>query len=127
MRVAAKGAADAKLAHTETLDETWEPVEIPVPGYVKAAKALTLDKPLNLPVAPKSAGTSIKADQAGVGTASGTAGVVAVPALDGATAGPDAGDGTAAAAKTVPAKVPAAERGSFALANLDDVLQRRRA
>lgn len=127
MRVAAKGAADAKLAHTETLDEKWEPVEVPVPGYVKAAKALTLDKPLNLPVAPKSAGTSIKADQAGVGTASGTAGVVAVPALDGAPAAEVTGGGASAAAQSVPAKVPAAERGSYALINLDDVLQRRRA
>ena len=127
MRVAAKGAADAKLAHTETLDETWDPVEVPVPGYVKAAKALTLDKPLNLPVAPKSAGTSIKADQAGVGAASGTAGVAAVPALDGAPAGEDAGDGAATAATAAPANVPAAERGSYALNNLDDVLQRRRA
>lgn len=125
MRVAAKGAADAKLAHTQTLAETWEPVEVPMPGYIKAAKALTLDKPLNLPAAPKSAGTSIKADQAGVGVASGPAGVTAVPAL--APTEETAGDRTAASAKAAPAQVPASERGSYALNNLDDVLQRRRA
>ncbi|AIY01622.1 hypothetical protein ART_2023 [Arthrobacter sp. PAMC 25486] len=113
MRVAAKGAADAKLAHTQTLAETWEPVEVPMPGYVKAARALTLEKPLNLPMAPKSAGTSIRADQAGVGVASGSAGVAAVPDVPGA-----AGE----IAKAAPS-----ERSNYALNNLDDVLQRRRA
>jgi len=121
MRVAAKGAADAKLADTQTLAETWDPVEVPVPGYVKAAKALTLDKPLNLPAAPKSAGTSIKADLAGVRAGDG---VAAVPDLK--EAPKPAGD-KAAAAKGGPGKVPAAERGTYALNNLDDVLQRRRA
>lgn len=113
MRVAAKGAADAKLAHTQTLAETWEPVEVPMPGYVKAARALTLDKPLNLPVAPKSAGTSIRADQAGVGVASGPAGVSAVP------------DAPVVAGEV--AKAAPSERSNYALNNLDDVLQRRRA
>ncbi len=121
MRVAAKGAADAKLADTQTLAETWDPVEVPVPGYVKAAKALTLDKPLNLPVAPKSAGTSIKADQAGVGAGDG---VAAVPDLQDA---PKAAGDKTASAHGGPAKVPASERGTHALNNLDDVLQRRRA
>lgn len=123
MRVAAKGSADAKLAHTQTLaegeleTETWEPVEVPVPGYVTAARALSLEKPLNLPEAPKSAGTSIKADQAGVGTASGHEGVAAVP---------DAPleEGQAPAKPVSPA---VAERSQYALNNLDDVLQRRRA
>ncbi|MBP2413423.1 hypothetical protein JOF48_002222 [Arthrobacter stackebrandtii] len=122
MRVAAKGAADAKLADTQTLAETWDPVEVPVPGYVKAAKALTLDKPLNLPAAPKSAGTSIKADLAGVGAGDG---VAAVPDLQEVPASAGA---TAAAVKAGPGKAPAAEqRGTYALNNLDDVLQRRRA
>ncbi|WP_269937479.1 hypothetical protein [Arthrobacter sp. HY1533] len=128
MRVAAKGTADAKLAHTQTLGEseleaeTWEPVEVPVPNYVKAAKALSLEKPLNLPAAPKSAGTSIKADQAGIGVATGREGVAAVPDVEGL-------EGAAAVAKAPAAKlaVPASERGSYALNNLDDVLQRRRA
>ncbi|MEV8181253.1 hypothetical protein [Specibacter sp. NPDC078692] len=122
MRVAAKGSADAKLAHTQTLAEgeleaeTWEPVEVPVPGYVTAARSLSLEKPLNLPEAPKSAGTSIKADQAGVGAASGHEGVTIVPDVP-----LEAGE---VPAKTAPA---AAERSQYALNNLDDVLQRRRA
>lgn len=127
MRVAAKGAADAKLADTQTLAETWEPVDVPVPGYVRAAKALSLEKPLNLPAAPKSAGTSIKADQAGITAADGSEGVSVVPAVVGT-----ATDGVAAskspAAKSASAKtVASTDRGNFALNNLDDVLQRRRA
>ncbi len=121
LRVAAKGTADAKLADTETLAETWEPVEVPVPGYVTAARALSLEKPLNLPKAPKSTGTSIKADQAGVGE--GPDGVAAVPNV----AGIEAPKKQASPPTAPPASVPAAERGSYALNNLDDVLQRRRA
>lgn len=125
MRVAAKGTADAKLAHTQTLGEleaeTWEPVEVPVPNYVKAAKALSLEKPLNLPAAPKSAGTSIKADQAGIGPATGRDGVAAVPDAEGRD------EDSAAKAPAAKIAVPASERGSYALNNLDDVLQRRRA
>ena len=122
MRVAAKGSADAKLAHTQTLaegeleTETWEPVEVPVPGYVSAARALSLEKPLNLPEAPKSAGTSIKADQAGVGTATGREGVAVVPDV------PLNEDEVGAKAAPAPG-----ERSQYALNNLDDVLQRRRA
>lgn len=133
MRVAAKGSADAKLAHTQTLAEgeleieTWEPVDVPVPGYVTANRALSLEKPLNLPVAPKSAGTSIKADQAGVGTPSGREGVAAVPdapeSVDVAGMPANPGKATGSATPTT----PAAERGNYALHNLDDVLQRRRA
>lgn len=127
MRVAAKGTADAKLAHTQTLAEgeleaeTWEPVEVPVPNYVKAAKALSLEKPLNLPTAPKSAGTSIKADQAGIAPATGRDGVAAVPDAEGRD------EDAAAKAPAAKVAVPASERGSYALNNLDDVLQRRRA
>lgn len=127
MRVAAKGTADAKLAHTQTLSETdlaaetWEPVEVPVPGYVTAARALSLEKPLNLPAAPKSTGSSIKADQAGVGE--GDDGVSAVPEM----VAEEAPKKVATPATAPPSSVPAAERGSYALNNLDDVLQRRRA
>ena len=58
LRVAAKGTADAKLAHTQTLAEgeleaeTWEPVEVPVPGYVTAARAASKAEPLAIPAAP---------------------------------------------------------------------------
>lgn len=123
MRVAAKGSADAKIAHTQTLAEgdlglePWMPVEVPVPGYVTANRALTLEKPLVLPEVPKSAGTSIKADQAGVGVVGETEGVAAV--ID----SPDI-----AAEKTIKKEqIAASERGTLALSNLDDVLQRRRA
>jgi hypothetical protein len=124
MRVAAKGTADAKIAHTQTIaegeleTETWEPVEVPVPGYVTANRALTLEKPLVLPEAPKSAGTSIRADQAGVGVAGEHDGIVAVV------------DGPEIAAEKTAKKekhIAASERGTHALTNLDDVLQRRRA
>ena len=127
LRVAAKGTADAKLAHTQTLaegefsGESWEPVEVPVPGYVTAARALSLEKPLIVPQAPKSAGTSIKAAQAGVGE--GAEGITSVPD----TVSDELPKKKAAPAPLPPASVPAAERGSYALNNLDDVLQRRRA
>ncbi|MHA7306804.1 hypothetical protein ACX80E_16430 [Arthrobacter sp. TMN-49] len=122
LRVAAKGTADAKLAHTQTLAEgeldaeTWEPVEVPVPGYVTAARAASQAEPLAIPAAPKSAGTSIKADQAGVGVAGDHEGVVAVAEVPGQ-----------GAPVVAPATVAPSERGSYALNYLDDVLQRRRA
>ena len=124
MRVAAKGSADAKIAHTQTIaegeleTETWEPVEVPVPGYVTANRALTLEKPLVLPEAPKSAGTSIRADLAGVGVAGEHEGVVVVV---------DAPDIAAEKAVKKESTIAASERGTHALTNLDDVLQRRRA
>lgn len=104
LAVAARGTADAKLAHTQTLaegqlsgsqgisGETWEPVEVPKPQYVLAARAAAAEaEPLTVPATPKASGTtSIRADQAGVGNG------------------------------------PAATSG-HALSNLDDVLQRRRA
>lgn len=113
LRVAAKGAADAKLAHTQTLaegefdGEKWEPIEVPTPGYVTAARAAAFETPISVPVAPKSAGTSIKADMAGVG--------VAVE-FDVDVVSGDVTPLEAAASKPV-----------HALNNLDDVLQRRRA
>ncbi len=129
MRVAAKGTAEAKIAHTQTLAEgdlglePWMPVEVPVPGYVIANRALNLEKPLALPKAPKSTGISIKADQAGVGVASeheGIAVVVEAPEL----VAKKAAVAEKAAKK---AQTAASERGTLALSNLDDVLQRRRA
>lgn len=113
LRVAAKGTADAKLAHTQTLaegefdGEKWEPIEVPTPGYVTAARAAAFETPISVPVAPKSAGTSIKADMAGVG--------VAVE-FDVDVVSGDVTPLEAAASKPV-----------HALNNLDDVLQRRRA
>lgn len=126
LRVAAKSTAEAKIAHTQTLAEgdlglePWMPVDVPVPGYVTANRALSLEKPLVLPEAPKSAGTSIKADLAGVGVAGGNEGIAAVvdaPVI--------AAEKAAKAAKQEQAA--ASERGTLALSNLDDVLQRRRA
>lgn len=120
LRVAAKGTAEAKLAHTQTIAEgeleaeTWEPVEVPVPGYVTAARAASQEVPLEVPVAPKSAGTSIKADQAGI--AAPTSAPVVVPGGKPETAAP--GD-SVVVAKTA--------KANNALNNLDDVLQRRRA
>jgi len=118
LRVAAKGTADAKLAHTQTLAEgelaaeTWEPVEVPVPGYVTAARAASQTTALVVPEAPKSAGTSIKADQAGIG----------VPA-----AAPVAIAGGKAELSSDRAVTARAAKSNYALNNLDDVLQRRRA
>lgn len=118
LRVAAKGAADAKLAHTQTLaegefdGEKWEPIEVPKPGYVTAARAAAFAaEPLSVPLAPKSAGTSIKADLAGIGV---PADVELVVSVDVEVTTPSA-----------PAAAPA--KPVHALNNLDDVLQRRRA
>ncbi|GAA5230442.1 hypothetical protein [Arthrobacter cryoconiti] len=112
LRVAARGAADAKLAHTQTLADgsaeaqTWDPVEVPVPGYVTAARAASQAEPLVVPAVPRSAGTSIKADQAGMGFAVAQNGIVAPVVVEGG-------------------KSEFPKR--YALNNLDDVLQRRRA
>ena len=84
-------------------DETasWEPVEVPKPTYVEAAKAeRPAPEPLDLPEAPKSAGK------------------------------PSLKQGTAAAPPVAPPNAgPAGPQGKAqsALSNLDDVLQRRRA
>lgn len=135
LRVAAKGTADAKLAHTQTLaegeldGETWEPVEVPKPGYVTAARAAaTAAAPLAVPEVPKSAGTSIKADQAGIGVA-GVDDMAPAPAVvegrkvdgDATEDAPAADTSTAASGAVKPAKA------GHALTNLDIVLQRRRA
>ncbi|AJT43006.1 hypothetical protein UM93_09120 [Psychromicrobium lacuslunae] len=86
-------------------DGTWEPVAVPKPAYVEAAKAeRPSPAPLDLPEAPKAAAkTSIKQSEAGV-----------KPAEPAARSG-----------EAVSAAKP--ERAGAALNNLDDVLQRRRA
>jgi hypothetical protein len=79
-------------------EASWEPVDVPKPTYVEAAKAeRAAPEPLDLPEAPKAVGKpSLKQGQA---------------------AAPAAG---AAAPKTL-------TKAQSALSNLDDVLQRRRA
>ena len=68
LAVAAKGAADARVATTETLGEVqpWQPVQVPKPSYVAAARAdRPAPAPLQLPEAPRPTGkTSIKATEA---------------------------------------------------------------
>ena len=79
----------------------WQPVEVPKPVYVDAAKASRpAPEPLDLPAQPKPVGKPILKNSA------------AAPALP--------------AAQTPFGKAPAAGRTN-ALGNLDDVLQRRRA
>ena len=81
---------------------SWEPVEVPKPTYVEAAKAeRAAPEPLDLPEAPKAAGKpSLKQ------------GITQAAAAASAEADDDA--------RTV-------GKGQRALSNLDDVLQRRRA
>lgn len=83
---------------TGSEDASWEPVEVPKPTYVGAAKApRPAPEPLDLPDAPKPVGKPVlkqSVEQA-----------------------------EAAAA----AQVRTASKGQSALSNLDDVLQRRRA
>jgi hypothetical protein len=77
--------------------ETWEPVDVPKPVYVEAAKAQRpAPEPLDLPEAPKAVGK------------------------------PSLKQGTPAAPAAAPAAKPLTKAQS-ALSNLDDVLQRRRA
>lgn len=79
-------------------ETSWEPVEVPKPTYVEAAKAeRAAPEPLDLPESPKAVGK---------------------PSLK---QGP-----AAAAAASAPAAKPLTKAQS-ALSNLDDVLQRRRA
>ncbi len=77
--------------------EAWEPVEVPKPVYVDAAKAeRPAPEPLDLPESPKAVGK------------------------------PSLKQGTPAAPAAAPAEKPLTKAQS-ALSNLDDVLQRRRA
>ncbi|MFE4544502.1 hypothetical protein [Arthrobacter sp. NPDC056727] len=82
-------------------ESSWEPVEVPKPTYVEAAKAeRPAPEPLALPDAPKSVGK---------------------PSLkQGPAAAPPAASPNAAPAKPL-------TKAQSALSNLDDVLQRRRA
>ena len=88
----ARAAKDARSG-----GETWEPVDVPKPVYVEAAKAeRPAPEPLDLPEAPKAVGK------------------------------PSLKQGTPAAPAAAPAAKPLTKAQS-ALSNLDDVLQRRRA
>ncbi|WP_436065897.1 hypothetical protein [Arthrobacter sp. LjRoot14] len=79
-------------------DSSWEPVDVPKPTYVEAAKAeRAAPDPLDLPEAPKA-----------VGKPSLKQGPAAAPAASGAATKP-------------------LTKAQSALSNLDDVLQRRRA
>ncbi len=132
LEVAARGAADAEVAHTHVVAEspTWEPVEIPAPGYVQARKAdRPAPEPLDLPAAPKPAAkTSIKATEAAAASVKPSAGpATADPSGEQAAAKLSAGQ-KADGAVVVPAPVvPAKTKPVHGLSNLDDVLQRRRA
>jgi hypothetical protein len=95
------GLASAQDAAAPAKDESasWEPVQVPKPTYVEAAKAeRPAPEPLDLPEAPKAAGKpSLKQ------------GPAAAPAVASPNAGRPQG------------------KAQSALSNLDDVLQRRRA
>lgn len=79
-------------------DSSWEPVEVPKPTYVEAAKAeRAAPEPLDLPEAPKSVGK------------------------------PSLKQGTAAAPPAAAPQPKPLTKAQSALSNLDDVLQRRRA
>jgi hypothetical protein len=93
-------SAAASAAAAASASATWEPVEIPKPVYVEAAKAERPDpEPLELPAAPKAVGK------------------------------PSLKQGAAAAPPAAPAAAesPQLSKAQSALSNLDDVLQRRRA
>jgi hypothetical protein len=96
---AASGPATAATATAE--NTSWEPVEVPKPTYVEAAKAdRPAPEPLDLPESPKA-----------VGKPSLKQGPAAAPAVASPNAGP---------ARPL-------TKAQSALSNLDDVLQRRRA
>jgi hypothetical protein len=94
----AVAAGDASAAVSlKPADTTWEPVDVPKPVYVEAAKAeRPAPQPLDLPEAPKAVGK------------------------------PSLKQGVPAATPAAPAAKPLTKSQS-ALSNLDDVLQRRRA
>lgn len=98
----AQAASGAATASPATAGNTgWEPVEVPKPTYVEAAKAdRPAPEPLDLPESPKA-----------VGKPSLKQGPAAAPAVASPNAGP---------ARPL-------TKAQSALSNLDDVLQRRRA
>ena len=99
--VAAGDPSAAAVAAAKPSGTPWEPVEVPKPVYVEAAKAERPEpKPLELPEAPKAVGKpSLKKGAAGT---------------------PAAETGAAAEGQQL-------SKAQSALSNLDDVLQRRRA
>lgn len=98
----AQGASGPAIADPASVENTsWEPVEVPKPTYVEAAKAdRPAPEPLDLPESPKA-----------VGKPSLKQGPAAAPAVASPNAGP---------ARPL-------TKAQSALSNLDDVLQRRRA
>ncbi|MFJ4207019.1 hypothetical protein ACIPY2_00950 [Paenarthrobacter sp. NPDC089675] len=93
----AAGDTSAQVAGKEE-STPWQPVEVPKPTYVGAAKAnRPAPQPLDLPEAPKPVGKPVLKQ------------------------GAEQAEAAAAAKTRTPAK------GQSALSNLDDVLQRRRA
>lgn len=101
--VAAGDTSAAEVAPATPPGTPWEPVEVPKPVYVDAAKAKRPDpQPLELPEAPKAVGKpSLKQGAAGVQAAE--------------------------AAEAQQAADQQLTKAQSALSNLDDVLQRRRA
>lgn len=99
LAVAVAAGDNSVRSYGDAKGGSWQPVDVPKPTYVAAAKALRpAPEPLDLPAAPKPQGKpSLKQ-----GTAEQAAATSAVPGLAGA-------------------------KGQSALSNLDDVLQRRRA
>ncbi|MHC6593604.1 hypothetical protein [Arthrobacter sp. C152] len=96
----AAGDPSAAAASGAVAGTTWEPVEVPKPVYVEAAKAeRPAPEPLELPEAPKAVGK---------------------PSLKQGAAGVPSAEAVAAAEQQL-------GKAQRALSNLDDVLQRRRA
>lgn len=99
--VAAGGPSAAAVAPDAVAGTPWEPVEVPKPVYVEAAKAeRPAPEPLELPEAPKAVGK---------------------PSLKQGAAG------TPSAEAVASAEAQQLTKAQRALSNLDDVLQRRRA
>jgi len=97
----AAGDPSAAAAAAAPSGTPWEPVEVPKPVYVEAAKAERPEpEPLELPEAPKAVGK---------------------PSLKKGAAGAPAAEAAAAA------EAQQLSKAQSALSNLDDVLQRRRA
>ncbi|ADX73826.1 hypothetical protein Asphe3_27070 [Pseudarthrobacter phenanthrenivorans Sphe3] len=98
LAVAVAAGDPSAAAASASASATWEPVEVPKPVYVEAAKAeRPAPEPLELPEAPKAVGK------------------------------PSLKQGVAAAPPAAPAEGVQLSKAQSALSNLDDVLQRRRA
>lgn len=98
LAVAVAAGDTSAVPAAKPADTTWEPVDVPKPVYVEAAKAeRPAPKPLELPEAPKAVGK------------------------------PSLKQGTPATAAAAAATAKPLTKTQSALSNLDDVLQRRRA